>query len=114
MPFSHACFYARTVFFRYLVPGTCFVRVWKPYGSALLLHMHTYNVILVCSQQTQVREVAALMETEMYRMFHPEDEVRPAHGPIQTNNPLKVARMATVLDARTKNAAWASPEAIEE
>lgn len=54
------------------------------------------------------------MGTEMYKMFHPEDEVRPARAGIQLNNPLKVARMATVLDARTKNAAWASLEEIEE
>lgn len=54
------------------------------------------------------------MEKEMYKMLHPEDEVRPARAGIQVNNPLKVARMATVLDPRTKNASWASPETIEE
>lgn len=80
--------------------------------------MYTSIVARAClwlaQTQPQVREVAALMETEMYKMFHPEDEVRPAHAPVQANNPLKVARMATVLDPRTKNAAWASPDAIEE
>lgn len=66
------------------------------------------------SPKIKVREVVVLMEAAMYKTVHPENEIRPPLAGIQCNNPLKIARMATVLDARTKNAAWASPAVIEE
>lgn len=63
--------------------------------------------------QTQVRDTAGLMETDMYKRFHPGDAIRVDRAPINTNNPLRIPRMASVLDPRTKSLAWAYTEDIE-
>lgn len=58
----------------------------------------------------QARECAEAMETDMYKRFHPEDEVRNISGTLHNGNPLKIARTACVLDPRTKSWIWADDE----
>ena len=53
------------------------------------------------------------METDMYKRFHPEDEVRNIGDALHNGNPLRTARMSAVLDPRTKTCIWADTNEME-
>lgn len=62
--------------------------------------------------QAQVRVTAGRMETDMYKRFHPEDEIRIGRASIMTDNPLRIPRMASALDPRMKSCLWAYTDDI--
>lgn len=62
----------------------------------------------------QARECAEAMEADMYKRFHPEDEVRNFGDELHNGNPLKIPRTACVLDPRTKTCLWADDDDMEE